>query len=285
MFEKKCLKISQGNLNNIAFLLHILQLPVANIQFEGIDFSYDEDFQTMKTITDACKCYVKSIKFKDLCIYNLEEFQKLLKDLSYLEYIEFNKVSMCSSSSQVFPSLPKLTTLKFINVNSNIFTILANQQTVVKVFVHSDSKSAHLAQYINELLPTLPNFDHLVLTGGGTAGYFDNSDFQYRISKLEIEALRFERNDQITRTRFFQQSRNSLRELKIHKILLNYDGGRILKYIMENMSLDIFYLGEIPLILGGIQQNVKKITATELDICCCIEMLQQFDLRELTMHF
>jgi len=64
--------------------------------------------------------------------------------------------------------------------------------------------------------------------------------------------------------------------LTIHKLPFDFDGGKVLKYIIEEMGLQKFYYGKIPLILNGRKQDVKEFEANEIQITSTYEMFRQF---------
>jgi hypothetical protein len=67
-----------------------------------------------------------------------------------------------------------------------------------------------------------------------------------------------------------------LKDLTIHKLPYDFDGGKVLKFIIEDMKLDKFHYGKIALILNGTKQEVIEFSATETQIQAAFEMFNQF---------
>ena len=122
------------------------------------------------------------------------------------------------------------------------------------------------------------NLDHLVLIGAGTGSFFDCDEFPFKITKLETSMITFHWYVGIkgARVDFLRSQKGSLKELTIHELPYDFDGGKVLKYIIEEMNLNTFYYGKIALILNGQKQKVKEFTASEIQITSAFEMIRQF---------
>jgi len=98
----------------------------------------------------------------------------------------------------------------------------------------------------------------------------DSTSFTFR---LHIEI----RNEQIIMPRCQLEH---IKTLTIDKLPSDFDGGKILKYIIEEMNLDKFHYGKIPLILNGQKQEVKEFEANENQIQSTFEMFRQFSCED-----
>jgi len=58
-----------------------------------------------------------------------------------------------------------------------------------------------------------------------------------------------------------------------------------MKFIFEEMDLEIFYYGNIPLILNGRKQEVTAFEANENQIESAIEMFRQFPCKYFKINF
>jgi hypothetical protein len=123
-----------------------------------------------------------------------------------------------------------------------------------------------------------PNIRHLELIGEGTGSYFDCDEFPYKIESLEASMVTYHWYVGINTARisFLRAQTGYLKELTIHQLPYDFDGGRVLKYIIEEMRLDKLYYGKIPLILNGTKQQVKKFAANEIQVQSIYEMFRQF---------
>ncbi|CAG9811548.1 unnamed protein product [Chironomus riparius] len=87
------------------------------------------------------------------------------------------------------------------------------------------------------------------------------------------------------RTEYLKSLIGTLKHLKIQQLPYDFDGGEVLKYIIEDMKLETFYYGDIPLILNGQKQDVKEFSASETQITSAIEMIRQFSsIRKITLY-
>lgn len=173
--------------------------------------------------------------------------------------------------------------LKFVSYhdcNENLYNIFKKHNSIEKVAVISNKKSwnAFPQEAFNALIMSLPNLKHLVFEGEGTGSYFDRSEFSYTIEKLEAERITFQWYVGITgaRDKFLSSQKGNLKDLRIKHLPYDFDGGRVLKFIMEKMKLQNFYYGDIPLIVNGKKQSVKHFSAHETQILAALEMLKQF---------
>jgi hypothetical protein len=78
------------------------------------------------------------------------------------------------------------------------------------------------------------------------------------------------------RKNFLEKQKNYLKELTIHQLPFDFDGGNVLKFIVEQMELDRFYYGNILLIKDQQIQPVQEFMANEIQICAMYEMFRQF---------
>ena len=87
------------------------------------------------------------------------------------------------------------------------------------------------------------------------------------------------------RTNSLKPQIGKLKELTIHELPYDFDGGEVLKFVIEGMRLYTFYYGKIPLILNGAKQDVKEFSASEIQITSAIEMIKQFpSIRKIILN-
>jgi len=122
------------------------------------------------------------------------------------------------------------------------------------------------------------NIKHLVLIGAGTGSFFVSNSFSFKLYILDTTNITFHWYVGIMsgKINYSKDQLGHLKELTIHKLPFDFDGGKVLKYIIEEMNLDKFYYGKIPLILNGRRQDVKEFEANEIQITSTYEMLRQF---------
>jgi len=239
---------------------------------------------------NAVKVTLKSaLKFEtskqELNYFQFSDIQHFKKNLGQTENLVDLKLNNCSIDSwdgEVLPPINTLKSITFNKCNDNIFKIFAKQEAVEKITVNDWTWNGFPHDVFNEICENCSNLNHLVLIGAGTGSYFDNEKFPFRITKLETSMITFHwyigiQNERVS---FLKSQKGKLRELRIEELPYDFDGGKVLKYIIEEMNLETFYYGKIPLILGGQKQQVKEFTASELQITSAYEMFRQFPLVE-----
>jgi hypothetical protein len=78
------------------------------------------------------------------------------------------------------------------------------------------------------------------------------------------------------RVDFLKSQNGSLKELRLKRLPFDCDGGDVLKYILDEMNLEVFYFDEIPLILDGKKQQIEEIWSSEATVKSMMEMMKQF---------
>ena len=211
---------------------------------------------------------------------NLEEFKKEIFANGSPTTITLSKCFINTAGVKALPQIITLKNISFENCDKNIFKAFLNQTSLEKIEVHNNdwtwNKFPH--KVFNQICKNCKKLDHLVLKGIGTGSYFDCDDFPYKVSKLESTMITFNwyietKNERVS---FLKSQNGKLKELRIDELPYDFDGGRVLKYILENMNLKKLSYGNILLINDWKRQIVKEFTASELQITSAYEMIRQF---------
>ena len=263
------------NINQLLQNKLIADIPFKNVTLSG--FSVDSSTK-LHEILRKLKGSIETLKLQNVAFSNFEIFAKTFINLPNLKSLHLEK---CLIGGKEINSLPPITTLKsiiFDECRGNLFKYFKNQQSIEKVGIyrHQWTSRAFSTSDFNEMAANLPNLNHIVLDGTGTSGYFDCGHFPFKIKKLEAYLMTFNWTQTIPRLDFLKSQQGSLKELTIHKLPYDYDGGEVIKFIIEKMELEKFYFGKIPLILNGRKQKVKEFTAWEVNITAAFEMFRQF---------
>ena len=188
--------------------------------------------------------------------------------------------SIETPGTKVLPKINKLKKLVLKNCDENIFQAFSGQISLEIIEVHKDdwTWNGFPHDIFNQMCKNCKNLKHLVLKGAGTGSYFDSDEFPFEITKFETSMITFHWYVGIKdkRVDFLKSQNGSLKQLTIHELPNDFDGGKVLNYIFEDMKLETFYYGKIPLILNEQKQKVKEFTATELQITSIYEMVNQF---------
>ena len=256
---------------------NIFLLPIRNI---SVTFS---DAINPKKISNLLKYYKNSLEnltLKNLKVNNFCEFSNIFNDLSSLKSLNLENCKICDNVIGFLSSISTLKFVSFLNSDGKFFTILKNCKSIekLKIRCYENTWNGFSHAEFNSMVKGLPNLHHLVLDGDGTSSYFDSDEYPFKVKILETTSITFHWYVGIKTARlaFLKSQLESLKVLTIHKLPFDFDGGKVLKFIIEQMNLVEFYYGKIPLILNGIKQKVVEFSATETQIQAVFEMFQQF---------
>jgi hypothetical protein len=221
---------------------------------------------------------IEILKLRYISFNSFDQVETFFSHLSSLKSLHLEKCSIANSDVAPLSPIPTLKSIVFEDCRGNYFKYFKNQESIDTVsvigknyatlgFSHSD---------FNEMAANLPNLKNLVMDGVGTGGYFDCRHFPFKIQKLNAYLMTFDWAETVPRLDFLESQQGNLKELIIHKLPYDYDGGEVLKFMIEKMGLEKFYYGNIPLILDGKKQEVKEFTASEVNITAAFEMFRQF---------
>ncbi|KAG5669017.1 hypothetical protein PVAND_016919 [Polypedilum vanderplanki] len=264
---------------NISFYQHFLQ-----------PFSYHEneiltENSELKLILKVINFYKNSIEYFEIfnsklrSIENLCDILKNLKNLINFKVINVTILTDSSPSIIIFPYLKSVSFLKNHGENIEIFfEIFKSNKTIEKIELIDHNWTSFSVNHdaFNSFVRSLPNFKHLVMNGTGTASYFNQNDFPFKLTSLDAYMIGFHWTETRPRLNFLRSQIGNLKDLKLGKLPYDFDGGEVLKFIIEEMNLEKFYYGEIPLILNGQKQEVEEIWFNEVTVMAGMEMLRQF---------
>jgi hypothetical protein len=121
---------------------------------------------------------------------------------------------------------------------------------------------------------------HLMLIGPGTGSYFDSDDFTFKLHTLDTTMITLHWYVGITtsRTAFLKSQLGHLKTLIIHQLPFDFDGGKVLKYICDEMKLETFKYRDVLLINNSTKQSLADIPIefNEIQITSAYEIVRQF---------
>jgi len=253
-------------------------MPLINIELNAEGFRNKSDplnflinFQTS----------VESLVIKNTKFQNFRGFTNAFENLIRIKSIVFDKCGIDDvEKSDTLKPLSTLSSISFNKCNDHILNAFSHQESLTKMTVRNDdwTWNGFPHEIFNIIAKKSKGLKHIELFGAGTGSFFDSDEFLFRILKLETTMITFHWYVGIKtqRVSFLESQKGSLKELTIHRLPYDFDGGRVLKYIIEEMNLDKFYYGKIPLILNGRKQEVKEFEANEIQIQSTFEMFRQF---------
>ncbi|KAL7014189.1 hypothetical protein ACKWTF_015792 [Chironomus riparius] len=257
---------------------------LSNIQFRNIaikSFKGAEQLRKFSKIIKNQKTSIEILEIENFTRTSIPEIIDFFKGFSNLIKL---KLWNCHISEEVHRQrlnpIPSLKEIFFEKCDGNFFKIFHHQISIDKVTVRNLEYTWNGFAHDDfvDLVKTLNNLDFLVFEGSGTGSFFDFDNFPFKVRKLDTWFISFHwyvgiRN---ARKRFLESQKGKLEELTIHNLPNDFDGGNLLKFVIENMELRKFYFGKIPLILDGVKQPVTEFSANELQICSLYEMFRQY---------
>ena len=210
----------------------------------------------------------------------IEDLKNEINKVKVLKCLILDNCSIETFNNVALHPIPTLTCIIFIKCNDNIFKAFAKQEKLQQIAVCNDEYNCNGFPHVvfKEICRNCKNLDHLVLDGAGTGNFLEYDDFRFKVRKLETSMITIHWYVGLKKPRikFLESQKRCLKELTIHQLPYDFDGGHVHKYIIEEMNLDTFYYGKIPLILNGHKQDVKEFEASEIQIASAIEMIKQF---------
>lgn len=257
------------------------------MEFRNISITLN-NFTNFKNLLKLLKTYkscLEILEINNLKFRNFKECQEFFFGLENLKSLKLNKCQVENLNSEKLSPIRTLNNISFQKCSNNIFKIFTNQDSFEKITVINNdwTWNGFPHDVFNEICRNCIN---LVLIGPGTGSYFDSDEFPFKITKLETSMITFHWYVGImsARVNFLESQKGSLKDLTIHQLPYDFDGGKVLKYIIEEMNLDKFYYGKIPLIVNGKKQEFKEFEVSEIQITSAYEMIRQFpSIEKLTL--
>jgi len=227
--------------------------------------------------------YRNSLENLELNFFKLRSYSEcfnLFGKLANLKSIKLNNCQIEKLDNEALKPIKSLISLTFNKCNDNVFKIFTKQESLEKLTVSNGvwTWNGFPHETFTEICENSKNLEYIELQGAGTGSYFDSDAFPFKIRKLNTTMITFHWYVGIRtqRINFLESQKGYLKELTIHELPYDFDGGRVLKYIINEMNLDKFYYGKIPLIINGQKQNVKEFEFGETQITSAYEMVKQF---------
>jgi hypothetical protein len=270
------LQISSNNFSDF------LKADSFYIPLRNMTISYDigMNFEDVARFVSRFNNTLETLELNHFTFFNFIDCSNILNNFANLNSLKLNDCHIQCIHNETLEPIRTLKSLTFNKCDENIFKIFTKQETIEKITVCNEdwTWNGFPHDIFNEICRTNKNLDHLVLNGAGTGSYFDCDEFPYKIRKLETTMISFHwyvgiRN---ARLNFLKAQKGYLKDLTIHELPFDFDGGKVLKFIIEEMGLDNFYYGDIPLILEKVKQIVQQFTASEIQVTSAFEMVKQF---------
>lgn len=282
------LRINRSNFQKYASYIPLHSVPLKNISF---DFNGFSNLAGPVGFLTKFKVSVEHLHIKDAKFKNHNDFSKIFVNLKSIKSIRFDNCGIDQLGNEPLSPFPTLKSISFNKCNDNLFKAFRKQNSLTRIEVRNDdwTWNGFPHDIFNEICANCKNLEQIVLIGAGTGSYFDADEFPYKLKKLDTSMITFHWYVGIKteRVNFLSSQIGYLKELKIHQLPNDFDGGRVLKFIFENLKLESFYYKDIPLILNKKKQKVTEISGTEIQIKAAMELINQFPCKNAfkTLNF
>jgi hypothetical protein len=257
---------------------------LSKIQFRNISVKSFKGFEQLRKFTKIIRNMKGSIEILDLEDFKRIQIKEVLEFFQNCSKLRILNIKNCMIYEEVtfqhLAAIPSLKEVAFEKCDGNFFKLFHRQEGITKITVRNPDWTWNGFSHddFNDMVKALPKIDTIVMDGLGTGSYFDCDNFPYKIRRLETSMISFHWYVGIKTARktFLESQKRFLKELIIHKLPYDFDGGKVLKFIIEQMGLDRFYYGKIPLIYDRLIQPVHEFMANEIQLCAMYEMFRQF---------
>ena len=251
-----------------------MSIKLKNLSINGAAI----DSQTVSIILKSFKNSIENLTLSN--VQNDEILFNVPYNFCNLKSLNLENCKIHDDKVNPFPLIKSLKSILFHDCDKNIIKNFKNQANIEKLTICSYKITFNGFPHdeFNNLVELLPNLNHLVLDGDGTSSYFDVNRFPFKVKILETTSMTFHFYVGLIKPRldFLRSQLGYLKELTIHKLPFDFDGDKVLKFIIEEMHLIKFCYGKIPLILKGIKQEIEEFSAIETQVKSSFEMFRQF---------
>lgn len=246
-------------------------IPFKKLRISGFEGSTIMRINTIESIED--------VTLVQLELSNIS----ILGTIPNLKSITLDHCTIKNSSSKL-QFMEKLTNLSLLGPRTVSFLSLFTQQRNLKSITlenHDWTWNGFKHEHLNTILTAFP-VERLCLIGNGTGSYFDfGFELPYNnLTTIDTSMITFHWYVGIRteRTNFLALHKGILKNLTIHELPYDFDGGRVLKYICDKMNLDKFVYKKTTLINNGskVVEVGDTIEFTEIQITSAYEIVQQF---------
>jgi hypothetical protein len=264
-------------------LSKLKDLPAVPIRNISIQDSRDKNLKfkpaDLKNLAKIVENFKESIDFVELRNFEFQSILDLQKTVQNLRKIQSIVLDHCRirDADRQLQKFTHLKSISFHESDDDFFKIFHEQKSVEEISIVRMAWGNDFSWVdFDEMAKNFKSLNSLVLKGHGTGNYLEYGGYPFKIRKLDAFLMTFYWTNHDPRTRFLENHRGHLKELRLEKLPYDFDGGMVLKYIIEDMQLDTFYNGKLPLILGGRKQDVKEFRVQEVQIQSAYEMFRQF---------
>lgn len=214
-------------------------------------------------------------------------FYDMMENLKALNHLEVSKSQLFITEYPNHSFLPNLKSITISVSTRDFLRLFKAFKTLERIKFIDETQHGYYAEFLFELsnlLEAVPNIKHLTLEGAGTSNFFTQGCNNFKLQKLDafLVTPSWKHDINNPRLEFLQSQREHLKELNLSTAPYDYDGGKILKFILEEMNLEKFVCGNLKLIENGNRvETIDEVSFTEVQTNYGCELMRQFPGKNL----
>lgn len=287
ILKRFTLRLNKNNFERFATYYPFYEVRLRNISF---DLKGISNFGRVLKFLNHFKNSIENLHVSNAKLNNYKEFYQFYGNLQCVKSLSFQNFGIDNICNEKLPNLSTLEYISFEKCNDNVFIAFKDQSCLNKIKVCNNDWTWN--GFPHEIFNAICeksnlNLEEIILIGAGTGSYFDADEFPYNVRKLETSMITFHWYVGIksARVSFLTSQLGHLKDLTIHQLPNDFDGGRVLDYILDKVKLDNFHYGKIPLILNGKKQPVTEFSATEIQIKASMALMHHFPCKFKKIYF
>lgn len=266
-------------------------LPIKNISI--IDDIQHPKFYNCTNLKPLFTNNIKYINFENIKFSNQNIIDELLNPCTNIEKINFVKCKFMKYESNkiIDKKFNRLIKISFHECNKGFFTIWKKQSNIEELEV-INYKITWVGFDHEEFIDLLNSINHigtLKLTGQGTSSFLDNvtDNMNFKIDNLITDNITHNWYVGLAnspRLKFLKKLfENNIKSIKINNLPYDFDGGDVLKYILNRKDIKFYYKNTL-LISEGQKQPVIDFSCTEIQMKAMVEMFKHFTIKSFTLY-
>lgn len=257
-------------------LIRFPEIPLRNLSIKDVS-----DLNQVLEIANQYATSVENLKLEAVNFTNENmNFYEFISKMIKLQHLTLQNclLSDIPMKTLKLPNLQSATLLNCSDFNIKAFEAFNTLQSF-KLEDHRWFPDSPFDADLRNLLEKVPNIKHLSLEGAGSSRFFDLNSFDFKIKRLDAYLMTFDwtQPQEFPRLDFLKSQLESLKEVNLERLPYDYDGGEVLKFMIEKMNLRKFTCGGQNLIMDGKKaERIDEVSFMEFQINAGLELIRQF---------
>jgi hypothetical protein len=259
---------------------------VKSVLIENKNLSDEADERFFVNLLTMHKDTIEQLSLTSVVMSSVDSLRTLLKPLAQLKHFEAVNINFKATNECAALALPNLQSISLGKSETNVefksveamFELFMGSETIesVRLQVVEEEPFNVMNSKFDKLLASLPQLKSLKMEGKASGGFFEKQEFPFKVKQLEVELVGYYWRLLEPRTLFLKSQVGHLKELTLQNLPYDYDGGEVLRFILNEMSLEKFNYDTQALILDSKKQAIKELSFKEVTIGAGLEMLRHF---------